>query len=136
MSDTYVYNEDNENEDLDPEETQLPPMLLQPFVENAVVHGVANLTRPGKIAIHFAQKGNILQCTIEDNGIGREAAALRRQERKPGHQPAAVEITRERLKNMPGNDTLNTIVFSDIVDENKEVVGTRVVVSTVRSFEF
>lgn len=124
---TYAISFDD---DLDPEETQLPPMLLQPFVENAVVHGVANLTRPGKIAIHFAQKGNILHCTIEDNGIGREAAALRRQERKPGHQPAAVEITRERLKNMPGNDSLNTVAFSDIVDENGKVAGTKVVVST------
>jgi LytS/YehU family sensor histidine kinase len=115
--------------DLDPDDIKIPPMLLQPFVENAVVHGVANLTRPGMIKVHFHIEEPFLQCVIEDNGIGREAAAQRRQERKPGHQPAAMQITRERLESMTKNKEHEALVISDILNEEGAVCGTKVIVS-------
>lgn len=116
--------------DLDPEEIELPPMLLQPFVENAVVHGVSHLSRMGKIEVNFwsesADGATLLCCRIRDNGVGRERAARLRQERKPGHQSAALSITRERLEAMRtgGYVVLET---SDVFNEMGEIAGTEVV---------
>lgn len=112
--------------DIDPDDISLPPMLLQPFVENAVIHGIAHLTRPGHIVIHFSIENDRLVCVVEDNGIGRQAAAVRRQERKPGHQSAAVDITRERLRNLSGQTRTEPVVFSDITAPDGQVCGTRV----------
>lgn len=118
-------------DDLDPDETELPPMLLQPFVENAVVHGVSHLSRRGKIEVVFWSEHThseaLLCCRIRDNGVGRERAARLRQERKPGHQSAALSITRERLEAMcrGGYAVLET---SDVLDGAGEIAGTEVVV--------
>ncbi|MBL7810475.1 MAG: histidine kinase [Saprospiraceae bacterium] len=103
--------------ELDPEEVTLPPMLLQPFVENAVVHGVAHLSYPGHIQIHFTMEADQLCCTIEDNGIGREKAALLREAKKPGHQSTALQVTRERIEALGGS-----LAYSDL----PEAGGTRV----------
>jgi len=122
--------------DLDPDEVELPPMLLQPFVENAVVHGVSHLTRRGKIEVEFyptpgpsptGRGGQLLCCRIRDNGVGRERAARLRQERKPGHQSAALSITRERLEALRTGDWA-VLETSDVLDEMGEIVGTEVVV--------
>ncbi len=81
---------------------EIPPMLLQPFVENAVVHGVSNLSYPGHIELYFAWQDDFLVCTITDNGLGREQAALLQDAKKPGHQSAALSVTSERLTAIGG----------------------------------
>ncbi len=84
---------------LDPEEVQMPPMLLQPFVENAVIHGVGNLDREGKIEVVFKKENaQELQCTIRDNGVGRAASAERNARKTKKHQSMALDVTRERLE--------------------------------------
>jgi len=69
---TYTINVD---EDIDPENTLIPPMILQPFVENSIIHGLRNNVQNGEIAIHYTQKEGMLICSVEDNGIGRKASA-------------------------------------------------------------
>ncbi|MEM9261411.1 MAG: histidine kinase, partial [Bacteroidota bacterium] len=86
----------------DPEEINLPPMLLQPFVENAVLHGLSGKETGGHVAIHFFVRGRRMQCTVKDNGIGRKAAAERRQQRSPGHKSVALSVTKARLQAMKG----------------------------------
>lgn len=113
--------------DLDLQEIEIPPMLIQPFVENAVVHGVTNLQHRGKIEIKFARKGELIECTIEDNGMGREKAARLREEKKPGHQPVAVEVTRERLEALRDGAAYIPLQIEDIVHSNNEIGGTRVI---------
>ena len=115
-------------EGVDPEEIDIPPMLLQPFVENAVVHGVSPLPYPGKISIRFSLQDDILNCEIRDNGIGRERAARLREEKKPGHQSAALQVTQERLEALRGENAYQSLEISDILDEKGEIAGTRVIV--------
>ena len=55
----------------------LPPMLLQPIVENAIIHGITPLTEKGKIDLYFTDRGKMLEVVIEDNGIGRKASQKR-----------------------------------------------------------
>ncbi len=114
---------------IDAEEIELPPMLLQPFLENAVVHGISHLKYPGQILVHFALRDDLLTCTIKDNGVGREKAAKLKAERKPGHQSVAVEVTRERLLAQRGEREYEVLKYSDILNTKGEIAGTEVQVT-------
>lgn len=74
----------------------LPPMLIQPFVENAVLHGFRTLDSGGKITVVFESISNQqLSCRVQDNGIGRAASA---KLQKSGHKSFGTKITEERLR--------------------------------------
>ena len=100
---------------LESDDLQIPPMLLQPFVENAILHGVAPLKdRRGMIEINFSENGNKLQVEIKDNGVGINKSPDVGQEEKK-RSSAGIAVTRERLailngslsfKNNNGNGTL------------------------------
>lgn len=114
-------------EDIDLDELEIPPMLLQPFVENAVIHGLSHLqNRAGKIEIVFKLAGEILHCRIMDNGVGRMRAAQINQSQKPGHQSTAMQVIKERLDNLLPNQTKEAIQIADLVDQEGKVVGTKV----------
>lgn len=108
-------------------------MLLQPFVENAVLHGMAHLQdRPGNIKILFETPGETLRCTISDNGVGREKAALLRGERQPGHSSAGHPGNYPGAPRSPRRTQIpKPLEFSDIHDLSGEIAGTRVVVVTL-----
>ena len=110
-------------EHVDAENLDIPPMLLQPFVENAVVHGVSHLSYPGRIDVFFEIQDEMLLCRITDNGPGREKAALLREAKKPGHQSAALAVTQERLATIGGS-----IQLRDRLDGDGEVCGTEVII--------
>ena len=109
-------------ENVDPEEVSMPSMLLQPFLENAVLHGLSSLTgRKGHIEVSFIMRGRRMQCTVSDNGIGRNAAAARKASRPASHQSVALDVTQARLKTMKGRMTVE-----DVLDGEGKVAGTRV----------
>lgn len=114
--------------DLDTEEIELPPMLLQPFVENAVVHGIAHLNRPGQILIECQLNKNLLTVKIQDNGIGREAAGTLKRNKRPGHQSVALTVTKERLLALRGNRKYQPLTYRDLYDDEGNIAGTAVLV--------
>lgn len=80
-------------DDTDPDEFLIPTMILQPFVENAIWHGLSRKEEAGHITVAFEPKHDCLICRVEDNGVGRKAAG------KPsGHQSKAIGITTRRLE--------------------------------------
>jgi LytS/YehU family sensor histidine kinase len=84
------------SDDIDPEEFDLPPMLIQPFVENAIIHGLKQVTENGKIHILFYLLPNdILVAQVSDNGVGINSTL-----KKENHTSFAMDITRERLERM------------------------------------
>lgn len=95
----------NIDENIDPENTLIPPMILQPFVENSIIHGLINSAQKGEIAINYIQKDNMIICSVEDNGIGREASA----KTKNSKHSLGMSITKSRIeiinkiKNTNGN---------------------------------
>jgi ligand-binding sensor domain-containing protein/two-component sensor histidine kinase len=113
-------------EDLDPEAIELPPMLLQPFLENAVVHGVSHLPYAGHIEVFFELKEELLYVRIRDNGVGRKKAAKLREERKPGHQSVAMTVNKERLEALRADRSYTPLSISDLVDEQGKIMGTMV----------
>jgi hypothetical protein len=104
----------------DLEEILLPPMLLQPFVENAIEHAFNLKTIDPKIAISFIIKNKFLHCVIEDNGIGYFEKLS--QKGTPSHQSMAINITRERIENI---SKYNVFTIEEI-KENDCIKGTKV----------
>ena len=108
---------------LDTEETFIPTLLLQPMVENAVVHGVVPKKEKGTIKISFESSGNQLICSVEDNGVGIK------KENHNGdikHRSMALKITKERLDLLEHQENVPCeLIISDILKEEK-VQGTRV----------
>lgn len=86
----------NIDQRLDPEEIQLPPMLAQPFVENAIEHGIQNLPYRGLLQINFTTEDEKLCISIADNGPGIKAPS----KTKENHQSLSGTIVKERLQNL------------------------------------
>ncbi len=83
--------------DVAPNQLLVPAMLLQPYVENAIQHGLRPLSgRPGKLLLSFDRAGDFLVCRIDDNGIGFAAA---QQHRRGEHQSLGMDINRQRIAN-------------------------------------
>jgi LytS/YehU family sensor histidine kinase len=77
---------------------RIPSMIIQPYVENAIRHGISPLQdRPGIIAISFNLTGNYLVCEIEDNGIGIAASLAAKENSEPAHQSMGTGITDNRI---------------------------------------
>ena len=106
----------------------LPPLLLQPFVENAIIHGLIPKQEKGTIAISFELENENLLCTISDNGVGLEASQKLKEQSVSIHKSMALDITKKRLEMMESTTQKKSFVTIDeVVDENGVVKGTKVV---------
>lgn len=83
------------NDDLSLNETMIPPMITQPFIENSIEHGQLHTVDGGFIKINFSAVNNMLHIEISDNGIGRKKASLNKKSKE--HHSMAMKITEERI---------------------------------------
>ena len=104
----------------------VPPMLIQPIIENAVKHGIRGLKRNGQITVTFFTKDESLVVIVEDNGVGRDYA---RQLNRSEHNGKGMKIIQERLVllNQKNNNNLHQLHITDLF-ENSTPTGTRVVI--------
>ncbi|RZJ30917.1 MAG: tetratricopeptide repeat protein, partial [Flavobacterium sp.] len=104
----------------------LPPLLIQPFVENAILHGVVPKEENGKIEIYFDVENHQLVCTITDNGIGLSQSKQLKANSVTAHKSMALEITKKRLEIM--ESTTSKSAHIDIADreETEREPGTKV----------
>ncbi|MEP7375429.1 MAG: histidine kinase [Chitinophagaceae bacterium] len=106
----------------------IPPMLLQPFCENAIWHGFRNKEGQGNININIRTEDDMLECIITDNGIGRRQAATFKIKSAKKEKSLGLEITRERLALFSEeNNAVANFEMEDLVDENGKSTGTRVI---------
>jgi ligand-binding sensor domain-containing protein len=103
-------------------EILIPSMLLQPFVENAVIHGVAPKKERGLIQVNFHLVSNEIIATVKDSGVGRKAAEQLKF--RDQHKPLATQITLERLKILRKNETPQPLIIEDLYDEKGKPAGT------------
>lgn len=116
-------------EDMDTEEEILPPLMIQPFVENALIHGFKGMDKKGEIQVSFKWfHQDILECTISDNGIGRKKASETNAQKTDYHKSTALNVTEERLANLNQNKTFVPFEIIDLVDEFNQPSGTKVVI--------
>jgi len=85
------------DEQIETEEIAIPPMFAQPFVENAIEHGIHHLSEQGKIHIHFGLQDHQIILTIQDNGVGIQKAMEIEKDIHFKHQSLATQITKERI---------------------------------------
>ncbi|HVU55618.1 MAG TPA: histidine kinase [Puia sp.] len=121
----YVILHDDE---LDMGEIYIPPLLLQPFVENAIWHGLMHKTERGLLTIELHAEGDLLTCIIQDNGVGRQRAGTLKSKSAQKHKSMGLQITAERLNLLTGNGAPGHYFdIEDLYDEDGRPSGTRVV---------
>ena len=107
---------------------KIPTMLIQPYVENAITHGLMHKENgKGYIKVELELQTDQILCTIEDNGIGRAKALEIKQQKNGNHISMGTTITESRLKLV--NDLYGQsmkVVYTDLVDEAGQAAGTRV----------
>jgi sensor histidine kinase YesM len=102
-------------------------MLIQPFIENAIEHGIKHKEGKGNLQIRFRLEGRKISCEIEDNGIGREKAWQVEYAKKGKQKSLATEIILDRIQIL--NKKLKQKIRLDITDlksEANEAIGTMV----------
>jgi ligand-binding sensor domain-containing protein len=116
----------NVSKEIDQDYDEIPSMLIQPYVENAIWHGLMNKKNKGAIKIGISLEENYLRCSIEDNGIGRAAAAEVKAKRKLKRKSVGMSITKERL-DIINEDGIN-IKIVDLKDNVGNALGTKVTI--------
>jgi LytS/YehU family sensor histidine kinase len=107
----------------------IPPLLTQPYIENAIVHGLCNKKEPGGLLkIDYAMENDsILVCTIEDNGIGRAKAQQLALTKSEMHKSMGMQVTKERFDMLAKNKKQDfSTVITDLYHQNGEAAGTRI----------
>lgn len=106
---------------------EIPSMLLQPFVENAINHGLIHLKNGGELLLEFSEKGEQLFCVIQDNGIGRKKAMAIKETSVKSYKSRGLQLMEERQRvwNIIGNTNVD-IVIKDLYDSENIACGTRV----------
>lgn len=111
------------------EEYKIPGMLVQPYVENAINHGLSYKKESGTLNVSFIKEPDCICCIVEDDGVGRKKALEIRQKMKKQHRSRAMQIVDERLVALNSMDKVEVnIVVEDKKDEHGEGAGTKVII--------
>lgn len=115
----------NIDPEIDQNEVYLPCMMLQPIVENSIVHGIVPKRGKGKIKIDLLREDEMLKISVTDNGIGR-AAAAKQKEKYAKHKSFATQIMRDRINIFNYyNDRKLTFSIEDLYHEDGSPAGTK-----------
>lgn len=122
----FKYNISIKNE-IDPTTTLIVPLILQPFVENSIKHGLSGFGKTGNINIEFKDSDNFLICTIEDNGIGINNNVKIKNTYNPKKESLGLKLTEERLKILSDMKKINCrYTIEDLRNTNNNSSGTKV----------
>lgn len=112
--------------DLDSEELQVPPMLIQPYIENAIWHGLRYKDSKGKLRVNISRQNGHVKVLVEDNGIGRKRSQELKTHNQKSHSSTGLKSVQERLAII--NDLHNTDMHVEIKDlyPDQQDAGTRV----------
>ncbi|MEY3984453.1 MAG: hypothetical protein RL160_2012 [Bacteroidota bacterium] len=118
------------NQGLRGAQVMIPSMIIQPYVENAILHGLTPMPDGRhRLDILMEQTGNHIYCVVEDNGIGREKSQQLNQARRSRHESTGMSVTRQRLEmlNRRFKDKVS-VSITDLKSPNGEACGTRVAI--------
>jgi LytS/YehU family sensor histidine kinase len=119
------------DEAIETESTYIPSMVLQPFVENAIWHGLMHKKEEeyGILTIAIKEEGHKLTCTIEDNGVGREKARILQERSVFKSKSLGMKLTEERLRLLSKERLEQLIKITDLKDAMDFAMGTRIEVN-------
>lgn len=115
------------SDEIDADEVEIPTMLMQPFVENAIIHGLKNKpTGEGLLSIEATKVEGGILVVIEDNGIGRAKAKEIKEQKQNRYKSLGMQVTQDRLSLWSNSHEQPTVKITDLYDENNAPAGTRV----------
>lgn len=119
---------------IDPDFMEIPPMIIQPYVENAILHGLLHKPGGGNVSIRLSVVNDFIRAIVEDDGIGRRRAAEIRAESDLRHKSRGMLITQKRLEilNKQNKDQVS-VQITDLEDEHGNARGTRIVIMMLYS---
>lgn len=113
-------------EDVDPFEIEVPPLLVQPYVENAIVHGLVEPVKAGSVAVTYERENGHLKVSVTDNGIGILESKRRKSKQAVKQKSRGMSITRRRLELLDQATRNNKVIAEELKNKSGEVLGTRV----------
>lgn len=118
------------NEGINEEEVMVPPMIIQPYVENAIWHGLVHKSGKGILDIIVGLNNRTLICSVTDNGIGRRKAMEIKEKKGQVHRSMGMKVTEGRIELIRkiNNNRDTNVTITDLEDEQGEPAGTRVVI--------
>ncbi|MFT7591287.1 MAG: two-component system sensor histidine kinase LytS, partial [bacterium] len=105
-------------------EVMIPPLIVQPIIENCVKHAFQSMESGGEIIVQFSIQNKTITCLVIDNGIGINSA---RKHTKTSHNSIGVNVVKNRLALIPGISK-DPIIFIDLSEEDETKHGTKVVI--------
>lgn len=123
------------NEEIDVEEEGIPPMLIQPFLENAIIHGIAAKKEVGKVMVNFTVQEEALIVEVIDNGIGRSKAKELKAQMDQQHKSVALDVIQNRLNNLSNAAVKSSYSIEDKI-EGGDIKGTIVRLTISRGVVF
>jgi LytS/YehU family sensor histidine kinase len=117
--------------DINTDTTEVPSMLIQPYIENAIWHGLLHKEEKGNLLVAFKKgDGNNLIVTIQDDGIGRQKAADLKSKQALKKKSYGMQITEDRIQIINQTQNINaTCIVEDIKDTNGNGAGTKVILT-------
>ena len=123
----FVFDVD---EAIDLKDFKVPALFLQPFIENAIWHGLMPKETGGKIVISVKKVEGGVECIIDDDGIGREMSLKNKPKYESAHQSKGIGLTQSRLElDKLLNEREDKIFIIDKEDENGKPGGTKIIIS-------
>jgi tetratricopeptide (TPR) repeat protein len=125
------------DESINTEAIQIPPMLIQPYIENAVWHGLRYKDEKGKLSLHFYKQNGSLVAEITDDGIGRKRSAELKTENQKKHNSTGLKNIEERLAII---NKVYKVSYRVVIEDRTDNSGTRVSVympinSKIKSYD-
>jgi ligand-binding sensor domain-containing protein/two-component sensor histidine kinase len=119
------------DEELD-KSTEIPSALIQPFVENAIKHGLLHKKEKGRLIVSFSKKNELIECVIDDDGVGRDEAAARQRLSQKTHRSQATKMLDEKISLL--RKTVDIDVQIETIDKKQAdgtAAGTKVVITVL-----
>ena len=120
----YKINIDNK---IEIEQTKIRPMIIQPFVENSIEHGIIHKQEKSTIEISISQLKSNIEIIIKDDGIGRKKSKEMQQQQKKKHKSLAISIIKNRISSANKKNSNKDIQIIDLYDERQKPSGTKVI---------
>jgi LytS/YehU family sensor histidine kinase len=115
--------------DLDISALKVPPLIIQPYAENAVWHGLMHKEEKGQLDIELWQESDFLYFKIVDNGVGRKQAVAMASKTATRNKSMGLAITASRIARMqPDGDLGSPVVINDLIYPDGTAAGTEVII--------
>jgi ligand-binding sensor domain-containing protein len=107
---------------------KVPPLIIQPYVENAIWHGLMHKEEKGHLSIDIEQNNDDLLLKITDDGIGRKKASQLASKSATRHKSMGLRITADRISILKRNGNESTVTINDLVNPDGTAAGTEVII--------